>query len=113
MRAQLAARQVPVALALFLAALLGAPSYAADGTYTDHRTGLTWVADTQFAIHAGFLKSTVLPRSRALRLVAAMNRGKIENFGRTDWRLPTRHEVLTRAPERGAAPPSARDLVVA
>ena len=113
MRAQLAARRVPVVLALFLLVTPVAPAHAADGTFTDHRTGLTWVADKDFAVHVGSTPATVLPRWRALRLVAAMNRGRIENFGRTDWRLPTRREILTRAPERGAAPPSARDLVLA
>ncbi len=112
MHAQPAARRVPVALALLLLVSLAVAAHAADGIFTDHRTGLTWVADTQFAIHAGSARSIVLPRWRALRLVAAMNRGEIRNFGRNDWRLPTRHEVATRAPER-AGTPSARDLVVA
>jgi len=55
-----------------------------DGTMTDQGTGLTWVAGRGFA---------VLPRAEALGLVAAMNSGAAENFGRTDWRLPTEREL--------------------
>ncbi|HEV8580133.1 MAG TPA: Ig-like domain-containing protein [Thermoanaerobaculia bacterium] len=64
-----------------------------DGTMTDTGTGLTWVADRAFAVRSGFAAGLVAPRAQALGLVAAMNSGAVENFGRTDWRLPTEREL--------------------
>ncbi len=55
-----------------------------DGTMTDQGTGLTWVAERG---------APVLPRAEALRLITAMNAGEAENFGRTDWRLPSDREL--------------------
>jgi hypothetical protein len=75
-----------------------------DGTVTDLGTGLTWVADRGFAVSSGFARDTVLPRGTALALVAAMNSGRVENFGRTEWRLPTRRELLRMAALTGGLP---------
>jgi Big-like domain-containing protein len=57
------------------------------------RTGLLWVGDPQFAVSTGFAADVVMPRAKALRMVAAMNRGALPNFGRRDWRLPTQREL--------------------
>jgi hypothetical protein len=57
------------------------------------RTGLLWVGDPQFAVSTGFAPDVVMPRAKALRMVAAMNRGALPNFGRRDWRLPTQREL--------------------
>jgi Bacterial Ig domain len=65
----------------------------ADGTVSDLGTGLTWVSDRNFAVSSGFARDAVLPRAQAVQLVAAMNTGGIENFGRTGWRLPTQREL--------------------
>lgn len=91
----------PRAAGLLAAVLLtliaaAAPAAAAEGTRTDGRTGLTWVADVDFAVHLGFVPQVVTTRVQALRLITAMNRGEIENFGRRDWRIPTAREVATR-----------------
>src|SRR5262245_1999036 len=64
-----------------------------DGTMTDSGTGLTWVADRAFAVRSGLAAGLVAPRAQAVKLVAAMNSGAVENFGRTDWRLPTEREL--------------------
>jgi Big-like domain-containing protein len=76
----------------------------ADGTVSDLGTGLTWVADRSFAVTSGFARDVVLPRAAALQLVAAMNAGRVENFGRTEWRLPTQRELLRMAALTGGLP---------
>lgn len=86
-------RTVAVAslLCLFLAAAgLGT---ADQSTVIEGRTGLLWVADSQYAVSSGFAPDVVMPRAKALRMVAAMNRGALPNFGRRDWRLPTQLEL--------------------
>ncbi len=75
-----------------------------DGTLTDLGTGLRWVADRDFAVTSGFARASALPRAEALRLVAAMNAGAIENFGRTGWRLPTARELLRMTALAGGLP---------
>lgn len=78
-------------LCLFLAAAgLGT---ADQPTVIEGRTGLVWVADAQYAVSSGFAPDVVMPRAKALRMVAAMNRGALPNFGRHDWRLPTQREL--------------------
>ncbi|HEV8240637.1 MAG TPA: hypothetical protein VGS57_14805 [Thermoanaerobaculia bacterium] len=78
-------------LCLFLAAaVLGTADRPA---VIEGRTGLLWVADPQFAVSNGFAPDVVMPRAQALRMVAAMNRGALPNFGRRDWRLPTQREL--------------------
>ena len=82
--------------AALLTCLLAVPLALADDsseTLTDARTGLVWVADPQFPVSSGFANGVVLSRPRALRMVARMNAGTLPNFGRTDWRLPTRREL--------------------
>ncbi|MGH9363567.1 MAG: DUF1566 domain-containing protein [Thermoanaerobaculia bacterium] len=121
----------PVFLFAILSLVFSAAAAAAgplrangDGTVTDLGTGLTWVRDRSFAVSSGFAHGAVLPRAQAVQLVAAMNAGSIENFGRTGWRLPTQRELarisaLTGAPLRPfrggrlAAPRAAGDAVVA
>jgi predicted acyltransferase (DUF342 family) len=85
-------RQLVPAAVLCFALLIPSSSAAVplvhdngDGTMTDQGTGLTWVADRAVA--------KVLPRAEALRHLTAMNAGVTENFGRTDWRLPTEREL--------------------
>ncbi len=101
----------PAVLAGVLLLLLAAAAPAAgplrhngDGTVTDLGTGLTWVADRSFAVSSGFARDAVLPRGSALELVAAMNSGRVENFGRTEWRLPTQRELLRMASLTGGLP---------
>lgn len=87
---------VPFALVLALVACVIAGSAGAElrdngnGTITDPATALTWVADPAFAELAG--GAAWAPRAEAIALVRAMNAGEVENFGRTDWRLPTARE---------------------
>jgi hypothetical protein len=64
-----------------------------DGTLTDGRTGLVWVADPRFAVTVAGARKVRLPLPEAVAVIAAMNRGDIENFGRRDWRLPTEREL--------------------
>src|SRR5262245_18987075 len=64
-----------------------------DGTVTDRSTGLTWVADPAFVGRDGLARDIVVRRSRALEIVAAMNRGEVRGFGRRGWRLPTAREL--------------------
>ena len=102
----------PFAAALVFALLLTLPAMVAaasddgrvrdhgNGTFTDRATGLTWVADADFAVSSGFAGAVRLTRAEAAELVAAMNAGRLENFGRTDWRLPSLRE-LASAPESG------------
>ena len=78
-------------LCLFLAA--AGLSTADQQTVIEGRTGLLWVADSQYAVSSGFAPDVVMPRAKALRMVAAMNRGALPNFGRHDWRLPTQREL--------------------
>src|SRR6188508_607883 len=68
-------------------------STGSSNTVVEGRTGLLWVADPQFAVSSGFAPDVVMPRAKALRMVAAMNRGALPNFGRRDWRLPTQREL--------------------
>ncbi len=75
------------------AAAPAALSPGGHGTAVDQATGLVWVADWGHAVHSGFAPRVVMGRARALRFVAAMNRGRVENFARTDWRLATTREV--------------------
>lgn len=66
--------------------------------------GLSWVADSQYVVRAGLAESVVMPRPRALELLAAINAGAVENFGHRDWRLPTLAELdFLLARERGGA----------
>lgn len=75
-----------------------------DGTVTDLGTGLVWVADPGFAVSSGFARQAVLPRAEALRLVAAMNAGLVESFGRSGWRLPTERELVRMRALAGGLP---------
>ena len=84
-------------------------------TIIEGRTGLLWVADSQYAVTAGFAPDVVMPRAKALRMVAAMNRGALPNFGRRDWRLPTQRELKAWLRSQGLptriAPAPGVDLV--
>lgn len=64
-----------------------------DWLITDGETGLTWVSDAGYAASSGFASDPVLTLPDALRFLAAMNAGEVENFGFTDWRLPTDYEL--------------------
>jgi hypothetical protein len=87
-------RTIVAASILFLL-VAGAGLSTRDGATTviEGRTGLLWVADPEFAVSSGFSPSVVMPRAKALRMVAAMNRGALPNFGRHDWRLPSQREL--------------------
>ena len=61
-------------------------------TALDHRAGLMWVANSNYASSVGF-GDGFLTWGEALRFVAAMNAGQIENFGYDDWRLPSPREI--------------------
>lgn len=84
-------------------------------TIIEGRTGLLWVADSQYAVTSGFAPDVVMPRAKALRMVAAMNRGALPNFGRRDWRLPTQRELKAWLRSQGLptriAPAPGVDLV--
>jgi hypothetical protein len=58
----------------------------ADGTVGDKLTGLMWTKDAN-------LPSGVTTWQEALNYVAGMNSGVYQNFGYTDWRLPSRKEL--------------------
>ena len=101
----------PVFLVVTLALLVSpaAPAagplrHNADGTISDLGTGLTWVRDRNFAVSSGFARAAVLPRAQAVQLIAAMNAGAVENFGRSTWRLPTRRELLRISALLGGSP---------
>jgi hypothetical protein len=96
-----------VLVAAFLGLTCLAPrAQAEEGTQTDGRSGLVWVADAEYAVTSGFASDVVMPRARALRMVAAMNAGRLPNYGRRDWRLPTQRE-LKRWLRRQGLPPAA------
>ena len=57
-----------------------------DGTFTDPRTGLTWVADPSVAAYT---------LAEAVDLVQAMNAGRFESFGRVGWRVATASELAS------------------
>lgn len=105
-------RLVSPALLIVTLALLFSPAapaagplrHNADGTISDLGTGLTWVRDRNFAVSSGFARAAVLPRAQAVQLIAAMNAGAVENFGRSDWRLPTRRELLRISALLGGSP---------
>ena len=65
-----------------------------DGTATVTDTGLRWVANPRYPITTGFSDEVVMRRVEALRFIAAMNSGAVENFGYRDWRLATFRELL-------------------
>ena len=96
MKSPRAAGMLAAVVFTLIAVAAAVPAAGAEGTRTDGRTGLTWVEDVDFAVRMGFAPQVVTSRVQALRLVAAMNRGEIENFGRRDWRIPTTREVQTR-----------------
>ncbi len=64
-----------------------------EGVSADRATGLMWVADGNHIVSSGLVRDMVMPRSEALTVIEALNAGEIENFGFTDWRLPTRREL--------------------
>lgn len=63
------------------------------GLVRSSERGLTWVADPHYVVRAGLADSVVMPRPRALALLAQINAGAVENFGYRDWRLPTLAEL--------------------
>ena len=89
-------RIVPFCLALALAAVLPARAELRDtgrGLLVDSDQQLTWVADANFVVDSGLADRIVLPRARALAVLAQLNAGVVENFGHDDWRLPTAREL--------------------
>lgn len=56
-----------------------------DGTVTDSKTGLMWTKN------ANLLEDTIT-FNEALEYIEGINEGKYQNFGYTDWRLPTLRE---------------------
>lgn len=94
---------VSILLALLPAAAGAQPADRGDGLMADPDRGLTWVADGHHVVHAGASERVLVPRARGLAILAAMNAGKIESYGRRDWRLPTRDELHHLFIERGAA----------
>lgn len=101
------------------------PAAGASGLRSDPAAGLTWTADPLFLVGSGLARCLTLPRAEALRLIALMNEGGVENFGFDDWRLPTDSELrlmladlevtsdgsasdlLELHPRRSAGPPAA------
>lgn len=57
-----------------------------DGTVTDTITGLMWTKDAQ-------LGGEIPAWEKARGYVGAMNAGKNENYGHTDWRIPDLKEI--------------------
>ena len=71
----------------------GLPEKGAKGIGLDRSSGLMWVADGNHMVSTGYSNDVVMTASEALAAIAAMNSGKIENFGFGDWRLPTPAEL--------------------
>ena len=70
------------------------PTYAGlvtngDGTLTDSQTGLMWVQDGSLAGTVGAYTNGLMTWSQALQFVADVDAGVYQNFGYTDWRLPS------------------------
>ena len=57
-----------------------------DGTVTDPTTGLVWTKEAN-------LRGDTVLFHQAINYINGMNEGKHQNFGYTDWRLPTLKEV--------------------
>ena len=57
-----------------------------DGTVTDPKTGFMWTQNAN-------LPGDTMLFHQALNYVEGMNEGKYQNFGYTDWRLPTLNEL--------------------
>ena len=92
-------------LAIFLFTSAQAASYErGDGTFTDTGRGLVWVADEAYSVSTGMSRGVVLSQAEALRVVDEMNRGAIENFGHSDWRLATTTELRRLYSESTAVP---------
>ena len=62
---------VVAALLCLLVAAAGLSTDARD-TVVEGRTGLLWVGDPHYAVSSGFAPSVVMPRAKALRMVAAL-----------------------------------------
>lgn len=59
----------------------------------DMDNGLTWVADSRYPLTVRAARSVVVPRSQGEEFISRMNRGEFDNFGYSDWRLPTTEEL--------------------
>lgn len=59
-----------------------------DGTVLDKNTGLMWLKDAN-------VSRTPIPWQFTEEFLQEMNAGTRENFGQTDWRLPTADELST------------------
>jgi VCBS repeat-containing protein len=73
-------------------------------------SGLTWTPDPSYVVSSGLSDSVVMSRVEALEVLRRLNAGEVENFGRTDWRLPTERELAERLeqgmPATGPADPA-------
>ncbi len=64
-----------------------------DGTVSDRSTGLVWTLNAD--LYGATDPWAGLSWREALSYIERMNRGEVENFGHTDWRLPTSDELAT------------------
>jgi len=85
--------------------LLVAPAVWAAGAGGPHHA-LRWTADPAYVLTSGLSDNVLMPRADALRILARMNAGEVENFGRTDWRLPTARELVAHLAATGMDPAS-------
>ena len=99
LRKQYLYRQIDL-LVLCAVVLLSGASAVHGAPATD---GLTWMPDPAFVVSSGLSDSVVMSRTEALAILNRINSGEVENFGRTDWRLPTERELDARL-ERGLPP---------
>lgn len=74
-----------------------------DGSLADVDRGLAWTADPGHVVTAGLAPEVVLPRARALQVLATLNAGHPAGLGHRDWRLPTPDELRHAFAAEGVA----------
>ncbi len=93
-----------LALALVAPAAQAGQAGPAAGPAASGGHGLQWTADPAYVVTSGLSPSVVVSRPEALRILARMNAGEVESFGRSDWRLPTARELLAHLAATGMHP---------
>ncbi len=96
-------------LALLLAAPAAWAGAAAPGSAAlanASRHTLQWTPDPAYVVTSGLSHGMLVSRAQALRILARMNAGEVENFGRSDWRLPTARELAAHMAAAGMGPGS-------
>ncbi len=94
-----------LAFACLALALVAPVAHAGQGGHS-----LQWTADPAYVVTSGLSQSVLVSRADALRILARMNAGEVESFGRHDWRLPTAREVLAHMQATGMGPSSIPSL---